>query len=267
LSYTNPALQQIPSRNKEAAELVRPVFLPEEGEGWVYGDLDQHEYRVFAHYSNSPALMSAYKKNPNLDVHGYVAELTGIPRNIPKDGGANAKQLNLSIVFCMSDGRVAEVLGLPYTVEMVRGFSMLVPGEETKALLETYHTKFPGVKALQAKVKATAKSRGYIKSIYGRRIRFPDGKGVYKSPGLLFQVSSGDLNKSNLTRIYRVLKESGKGRLLLNIHDEYSVSVPRNSIRVTKAMQKAIQDRDLRVPIRIDFGKPQKNWWLATQGK
>jgi DNA polymerase I len=268
LSYTEPALQQIPSRNKEVAKIVRSVFLPDENHGWSYGDLDQHEYRVFAHYANSPSLINAYKKDPDLDVHQFVADLTGIPRNIPKEGGANAKQLNLSIVFCMSDGRVAQVLGLPFTTEKNdRGYTMLVPGEETKAILAKYHAKFPGVKELQNKVKSKAKMFGWVRSIKGRHIRFPDGDGVYKSPGLLFQTSSGDLNKDNLIRAHKVLSQSKHGsRLLLNIHDEYSVSIAPEDVALMKEIQQEIQNRpELRVPIRIDFGKPAHNWWFATQ--
>jgi DNA polymerase I-like protein with 3'-5' exonuclease and polymerase domains len=267
LSYTGPALQQIPNRNKEVAKLVRSIFLPEPGDGWIYGDLDQHEYRVMVHFSKSKPLIRAYEADPDLDVHGHVAELMGVPRNVPADGGANAKTLNLAIAFCMSEGRVAKILGLPYTEETSNGFTRLVPGEEALAVLHKYHTAFPGVKPLQAKIKAVAKSRGYIKSLFGRRIRFPRGKGVYKAPASLFQVSSGDLNKDNLVRAYDVLKAHGKGKLLLNIHDEYSISIARKDVGVIKDVQAAIQDRDLRVPIRIDFNPPAKNWWLATQSK
>lgn len=267
ISYTEPALQQIPARNKETASIVRPIFLPEEGHLWVYGDLDQHEYRVFAHYSKSKPLLKAYADNPNLDVHGLVAEMTNIPRNIPKEGGANAKQLNLSIIFCMSDGRVAETLGLPYQVKTKNGYTLLEAGPETTALLRKYHTQFPGVKHLQERVKAKAKATGYIKTWGGRHIRFPRGKGVYKSPGLLFQGSAGDLNKSNVSRVHEVLRSSkGGARLLLNIHDEYSMSIPEDERYLIKEVQNAIQDRaELRVPIRIDFNIPNTNWWLATQ--
>jgi len=268
LSYTEPALQQIPSRNKEVAQIVRPIFLPEEGHGWVYGDLDQHEYRVFAHYAKSPKMLKEYKENPDLDVHQFVSDLTGIPRNMPKDGGANAKQLNLSIVFCMSDGRVAQKLGLPYTVEKTdKGYTFLKPGPEAVKILKEYHKQVPGVKSLQSKVKAKAKAKGFIRTILGRHLRFPNGHGVYKSPGLLFQGSSGDLNKDNMCRVHDILSKSGTGaRLLLNIHDEYSLSVPRGEEHLVKQVQEAIQDRkELRVPIRIDFSKPAKNWWLATQ--
>lgn len=268
LSYTEPALQQIPSRNEDTASIIRPVFLPEEGHFWVYGDLDQHEYRVFAHYANSPKLIKAYADDPDLDIHQFVAEIAGIPRNMKKEGGANAKQLNLSIVFCMSEGRVAQVLGLPFELGKTRGgHEILIAGPETLAILERYHARIPGVKDLQNKVKAKAKSRGYVSSLFGRRIRCPRGEGVYKSPGLLFQTTSGDLNKDNLVRIARVLRESKHGaRLLLNIHDEYSMSVPEEDFHLIAKVQAEIQRRpELRVPIRIDFNKPASNWWLATQ--
>lgn len=103
LSYSRPAMQQIPSRDKEMASIIRPIFLPDEHQGWTYGDLDQHEYRVFAHFANSPAMIEKYRENPDLDLHQAVADLTGLPRSAnPETGGANAKQLNLGLVFCLS---------------------------------------------------------------------------------------------------------------------------------------------------------------------
>lgn len=103
LSYSRPAMQQIPSRDKEMASIIRPIFLPDEHQGWTYGDLDQHEYRVFAHFANSPAMIEKYRENPDLDLHQAVADLTGLPRSAnPETGGANAKQCNLGMVFCLS---------------------------------------------------------------------------------------------------------------------------------------------------------------------
>jgi DNA polymerase I-like protein with 3'-5' exonuclease and polymerase domains len=42
-SYSNPPLQQMPSRDEELAPLIRNVFLPEEGEVWCKPDISQQE--------------------------------------------------------------------------------------------------------------------------------------------------------------------------------------------------------------------------------
>lgn len=272
-SYTRPALQQIPARDRFVAEIVRPIFLPDDGCLWSYGDLDQHEFRIFVHYAKPKSLLEAYAEDPNLDIHQKVADMTGLPRSAKTSGGPNAKQLNLGMVFCMGAGLMAQKMGLPYHEEEVefRGEgkkTILVAGDEAKEVMERYYSEVPGVREMAKKAASVAKSRGYVKTIMGRHIRFPGGKFVHKASGLIYQGSSADLNKSNVIRICEYLKQAGVGRLLLNIHDEYSVSIRKDVDlkKVLKDLQGLVQDRpELRVPIRIDFSQGKDNWWDATE--
>ena len=103
LSMSNPAMQQIPSRNKEIAAIVKPCFLPDEGQVWVAADMASFEVRVFAHLVNNKKVIQAYQRNPELDFHGYVSDITGLVRNAEYSGQANAKQLNLSMIFITHD--------------------------------------------------------------------------------------------------------------------------------------------------------------------
>lgn len=276
LSYNDPALQQIPSRDKEMAALIRPIFLPDEGQKWSYGDLDQHEYRIFAHYVNNPRIIEAYRENPNLDFHQNVADLTGLPRSAPTSGGPNAKQLNLGMVFCMGAGHMADIVGLPWTWDEFKDERGKIvrfqrAGEEAIELMERYHSQVPGIREIAKKAKVIAKTRGYIKTIKGRHIRFPGGFNCRKASGLLYQGTAGDLNKENICRIAEYLRdEAPESRLLLNIHDEYSMSmaIDGNENKHLKECQRLIQDRpEIRVPIRIDFSKPSDNWWEATKAE
>lgn len=99
LSYTEPAMQQIPSRNKAVARIVKPIFIPPEGYSWVDTDLHSFEVRSFAHLvaAYNPALAQVYAKDKMTDFHQYVAELTGLSRNAEYSGQPNAKQLNLCV--------------------------------------------------------------------------------------------------------------------------------------------------------------------------
>lgn len=274
LSYTRPALQQIPARDKQIAAIVRPVFLPDEHQDWSYGDLEQHEYRIFAHYANNEKIIGAYEADPDLDFHQQVSDLTGLPRSAPKSGGANAKQLNLGAVFCMGDGAITKMCGLPYTMSSFideRGKEVVFEkaGPEGQALIEKYHQMVPGIREVAKQAKRIAKNRGFIKTMMGRHIRFPRGMGARKASGLLYQGSSADLNKLNMCLIAEYLEsECPDGRLLLNIHDEYSVSLPRDGKQVHHLceIRRLIEDKPfLRVPIRIDFGRPSCNWLEATK--
>lgn len=276
LSYTAPALQQVPSRDKQIASIVRPIFLPEEGHGWTYGDLDQHELRIFHHYVNSPEIIKAYRENPDLDGHQIVADLTGLPRNPQASGGGNAKQVNLAMVFNMGAGELASQLGLPYTVDSftdARGnvHQYKRAGPEALEIMERYYEVVPGVREIASKARSIARSRGYVRTMFGRHIRFPRGEFVHKASGLVYQGTAADLNKDNIIKVSEYLRAECPGAtVLLNIHDEISLSLPRdgNERKHCREMQHLIQNRpQIRVPLRIDFSELCDNWWEATQAK
>lgn len=272
LSYSKPAMQQIPSRDKEMASIIRPIFLPDENQGWTYGDLDQHEYRVFAHFANSPVMINKYRENPDLDLHQAVADLTGLPRSAnPETGGANAKQINLGLVFCMGAGHLCQVMGLPFTMAKAKFDGVereyAVAGEEGKAILELYHKMVPGVREVARQATSIAKERGYVRTIMGRHLRFPGGKETHKASGLIYQGSAADFNKLNICLICEYLEsECPDGHLLLNIHDEYNISLPHeNSEKHVKEIKHLVEYKPmLRVPIRTDFSMLAENWYLAN---
>ena len=80
-SYSNPPLQQMPSRDEELAPLIRGVFLPEEGEVWAESDVSQQEFRFIVHYAVAQGLRKAkeaaerYRTDPDTDFHQLVADL------------------------------------------------------------------------------------------------------------------------------------------------------------------------------------------------
>tara|TARA_R110000772_G_scaffold268452_1_gene395571 strand:+ start:16140 stop:18005 length:1866 start_codon:yes stop_codon:yes gene_type:complete len=274
LSYVKPALQQIPNRDKKTASLVRPIFLPDQDQGWSYGDLDQHELRIFHHYVNNPTIIDAYRANPDLDGHQIVADLTGLPRNADATSGmANAKQMNLAMVFNMGGGSLAEVMGLPaypasFEDKNGKEVRYMKAGPEAQEIIDNYHRMIPGVKAIAKQATTIAKSRGYVKTLKGRHIHFPRKMYTHKASGLVYQGGAADLNKENICRIFEYLdSEAPDSRMLLNIHDEYSLSMPfgDESVEHLRAIKAEIQRRpEIRVPLRIDFSEPSSNWWDAT---
>lgn len=268
LSVTNPALQQIPSRDKEIKSIVRPVFLPDEGAEWLGMDWSQFEFRVANHYGQVPAILQAYKNNPNLDFHQLVSDMTGIPRNAQYAGGPSSKAINLGLAFNMGAGRLAQEIGLPFTEEIMQdGRVFAKPGPEAIAIFEKYHTANPGMRNMQQKASAIARERGYVQTMMGRRIRFPGGQFVHKASGLIYQGTSADAMKVKLIEIDRYLTENDAGRLLLSVHDEVGISLEKD------ADPKAIADiytcfdgvnceMKFRVPITCDWGVGT-DWYTA----
>lgn len=274
LSYTDPALQQIPARNKEIASIVKPCFLPPPGMKWAATDLASFEVRVFAHLvaAYNDELVRVYAKNPAMDFHQYVADLTGLPRNATYSGQANAKQLNLSMIFNQGNGTTAEVMGMPWSWDSFKSKEGVVrykkAGEEAMDVINLYHSKVKGVKTLAEKAKSVAEQRGYIKTKMGRRLRFPKGYKSYKASGLLIQSTAADWNKRNWIVIDDAL--GNDGHLILNTHDSYDMALPedwRPHYRRAKEAIQDISDIGSRVPILLDLDGVGSNWWAAKCGE
>lgn len=272
LSVNKPALQQIHKRDKDIAPLIRSLFIPDESCHWVCNDWAQMDFRVFAHYINEPSILRAYKDDPLTDFHQLVADMTGLPRSPEYAGQANAKQINLGLLFGMGQGKLAMEMGLPYTVEKVRGREFIKAGEEAQAVFEQYHSNVVGARELLKMAAATAESRGYVKTILGRRIRFPDSSKSYKAGGLIFQGTAADALKVKLVELHRLLKERNCGaRLMLNVHDEFDCSVPLGDTETMQAITRCVTDFSgqgtlirFRVPVVSEQGVGG-DWYEASK--
>ena len=269
-SYTDPALQQIPNRNKKVAAAVKPCFLPDEGQVWVDGDMNSYEVRIFAHLvaRYNEQLVQAYKSDPLMDLHQWVADLMGVPRNPRPEGGANAKQLNLSMIFNSGKGAIAAKLALPWewaSFENSDGKEIRYrkPGPEAMEVIDTYHRRIGGVTDLADRAKAVAESRGYVKTAFGRKLRFPRGYKSYKASGLLIQATAADYNKENWLLVDDALGKDG--RLILNTHDSYSMSIIEDWKKPYERVKKAVERNALRVPLIMDLNGVGCNWWDAIR--
>ena len=270
LSYSGPAMQQIPSRNKKVAALVKPAFLPEDGHKWVDIDEASFEVRVFAHLVNNPTIVEAYRNDPSLDFHQFVADLTGLPRNATYSGQANAKQLNLSMIFNSGNGAIADKMGMDwewnsFTTRGGEHITYKKAGQEAMDVIAKYHHRVPGVRELAEGCKSVAEKRGHIYTRLGRRLRFPRGYKSYKASGLLIQATAADINKENWITIEETLQ--GRGHLILNTHDSYSMSLPEDWKPIYEEVKHELEKPKLRVPLMVDLNGVGNNWWEALQGE
>jgi DNA polymerase I-like protein with 3'-5' exonuclease and polymerase domains len=274
LSVNSPALQQIHKRDADIASVVRALFLPDsKRDDWVCNDWAQMDFRVFAHYVNDDRILDMYAKDPDTDFHKLAADLTGLPRSPRFSGDPNAKQINLGLVFGMGQGKLAAEMGLPYTVETdAKGKTWTKPGIEAMEVFDKYHAAIPGVQDLLKNASSVAKSRGFVKTIMGRHIRFPRGQFTHKAGGLIFQGSAADALKVKLIELHKYLKSEDCGaRLLLNVHDEFDTSIPKDRHDIREGVTRIVTNFDgtsspikFRVPVRTDQGTGP-NWWEASK--
>ena len=157
-SYSNPNLQQIPAKDPETGPLIRSLFIPDEGCKWGTFDYSQQEPRLVAHYSLQFELPSvntiadSYENDPNTDFHKIVAEMAEIPRS-------QAKVINLGLFYGMGKAKLMNELDLTK--------------DKAEELFKKYHENAPFVKQLTNKAMNAAADKGIIKTILGRRCRFP----------------------------------------------------------------------------------------------
>lgn len=271
LSSTDPALQQITKRDKENAAILRAMFLPDDGQEWLCEDYSQVDFRCSAHLQNDPNVIQAYQDNPDLDYHRVVSEMTGIPRNPPHAGAPNTKQINLGLSFGAGGGKLAFMMGMPYTVRESKGRMQYVPGPEATEIFDLYHSKLPAVKTFMKKAENVAKATGYVRTAIGRRLRFPRGFGAHKAAGLLYQAYAADLHKIGLVAVDRTIREEKlDARLMMSCHDEVGISAPRDEYiqqRTREVYTNFNSDSSvvrMRVPITAsaNFGA---NWWEASK--
>ncbi len=156
-SYSDPPLQQMPSRDEEIAPQIRALFLPEEGEVWGALDYSQQEFRLIVHFASVCKMAGVekairmYRDDPNTDFHDMVAELTGLPRR-------RAKDVNFAKAFGAGKYKFAEMTGMSV--------------EEAVDTMDQYDEKLPFISRLSEFCQKRASKRGYIKLLDGMRSRF-----------------------------------------------------------------------------------------------
>ena len=262
-----PNLQQVPARDPELGPLIRGLFVPEEGDEWVCADYSQQEPRVLVHYASLKGMETAiqvqdeFNKNDKTDFHQMVASMASIPRK-------QAKTINLGLFYGMGNKKLASELGLD--------------SDQAYELFNRYHDKVPFVKELSRQISNVASSRGYIKTLLGRKRRFnlweprdswgekayslseayshypkQELKRAYTHTALnaLIQGSSADITKAAMIKIYEagLLDEID---LKLTVHDELDFSVPQGK---QKCFEDSLQIMktcvDLKVPLTVDVEK------------
>ena len=238
ISSALPNLQQQPVRD-DLAEDWRTIYLPDGDGEWACLDYSQQEPRLLLHWASvsSGQMLGAasnirgrirdavqlYRDDPKTDSHSMMSELTGLPRK-------QAKTLFLGLCYGMGGVKLAESLGLPTTTLTRRGGEIIrCAGEEAHEILSRFNENVPHVEWMSEQAKFTIRERGFLKTLSGRRCRFPqDDLGNYmwthKALNRLIQGSAADQTKKAM-----VDADAAGYRLQLQVHDELDLTVKSRS--------------------------------------
>ncbi len=259
LSSSDPNLQNIPVR-RQLGKDIRRGFIPREGWLLLAADYSQIELRLLAHLSHDPAFLEAFRAGG--DIHRQTASVIfGVPlETVTSEMRSRAKTINFATIY----GQGAHALSRQLKVEH----------GEAKAFIETYFTRFAGIRRWLDGSVESARARGYIETIFRRRRYIPEihdrnfntrAFGERLAQNSPIQGSAADLIKVAMIRIHAALHVKRlEAKMLLQVHDELVFECPSSEEAAVRAlveheMTTAIA---LDVPLVVDVGTGQ-NWLEA----
>ncbi|HWB44266.1 MAG TPA: DNA polymerase I, partial [Hyphomicrobiaceae bacterium] len=264
LASTDPNLQNIPIRTKEGRE-IRTAFIAEPGNKIISADYSQIELRILAHIAEIPQLRRAFEEG--LDIHAMTAsEMFGVPiKDMPAEVRRRAKAINFGIIYGISAFGLAAQLG--------------IAKQEAGEYINTYFKRFPGIRDYMESMKKRAHDVGYVETIFGRRIHYPEintrnpsTRGFLERAAINapIQGSAADIIRRAMARIPGALESRGlkSARMLLQVHDELVFEARESEVSkvletVPEIMAKAAEPAvRVRVPIHVD-AKAADNWDAA----
>lgn len=219
LSSSNPNLQNIPRSSS-----VRSLFVAPEGYTLLVADYDQIELRVMAMFSQDKHMKRIFVNNE--DIHaGAAALLFKKPlEEVTSEERQIGKGVNFLTAYGGGAGKLANTTGIPL--------------EEARQMIDNYYKQFAGITEWKRQVVATAKAKGYVTTMAGRRRRLreinsPDdmlrSRAERQAVNAVVQGSAADLCKQAMVDIHELLKGTG-AQLLVQVHDELVVAVPEDIV-------------------------------------
>jgi DNA polymerase-1 len=251
LSSNDPNLQNIPIRTPEGRR-VREAFVAPKGSVIASADYSQIELRIMAHISEDEALLRAFKEG--VDVHRATAsEIFGIPpQEVSSEQRRYAKVINFGLIYGMSAFGLARALG--------------IDNASAKSYIERYFDRFSGVKTYMEATRVSAKSRGYVQTVFGRRLYLPEinspngpsrsgaERAAINAP---MQGTAADLIKMSMVKVQKTLDQEGRQtRMIMQVHDELVFEVPGDELEWVKQEIPSIMASvaELRVPLIAELG-------------
>lgn len=236
----DPNLQQIPAKKEKHGDLIRDILIPEDDCWYGAPDYSQIEYRILLHFASGPGAEEVRQKfinDPRTDYHQIVVDMTGLDRK-------HAKNFNFGSIYCMGKD----------TMRKKFGFSV----EQCETLTEQYYGMMPFIKPTRNAIINTAKKRGYLRTVLGRRARVSqdirDQGGEYKLVNYLIQGSAADVMKKGMYDAYN----AGVFNVLMphiTVHDELGVSTPK-TVEGLEAYQELVHLMEncikIDVPLHVD---------------
>jgi DNA polymerase-1 len=263
LSSVDPNLQNIPIRTVEGRK-IRTAFIAEKGNKLISADYSQIELRVLAHVADIPQLKAAFANGD--DIHAITAsEMFGVPvAGMPRDIRNRAKAINFGIIYGISAFGLANQLS--------------IPREEASDYIRKYFERFPGIREYIETTKEFARQHGYVETIFGRRVHYPEIRSSNPqirafneraSTNARLQGTAADIIRRAMVKMDDALEKARlSARMLLQVHDELIFETVESEVEPTLPVIQQVMENaampavSLSVPLQVD-ARAADNWEAA----
>ncbi len=251
LSSTSPNLQNIPIRTPQGRQ-IREAFIAPHGFRIMALDYSQIELRIMAHLSGDQTLCQAF--SDGLDVHrSTAAEVFGESLDsVNDDQRRAAKAINFGLIYGMS------AFGLAKQLNIGRA--------DAQSYVDTYFERYPGVRQYMDDTREQARERGFVETVFGRRLYLPDiharnaNQRQYAERTAInapMQGTAADIIKLAMIKVNDWIRsEKPACNLIMQVHDELVFEVAEDQVDSCQAAISGIMTSvaDLAVALEVDAG-------------
>jgi len=251
LSSSEPNLQNIPIRTEEGRR-IRRAFVAGPGHRIMAADYSQIELRIMAHLSGDPGLLRAFEED--LDIHRATAAevFAAEPEQVSDEQRRAAKTINFGLMYGMSAYGLGRQLGIDRA--------------DADAYIERYFARYPGVKAYMDDIRERARERGYVETVYGRRLYLPEinsrnnqrrqyaERTAINAP---MQGTAADIIKRAMIAVDAWLqREAPDALMVMQVHDELVFEVAEEQVAPVReaVVELMIGAAELDVPLAVEAG-------------
>nr|WP_315248882.1 DNA polymerase I [uncultured Duganella sp.] len=251
LASNDPNLQNIPIRTKEGRR-IREAFVAPAGSHIVSADYSQIELRIMAHISEDANMLRAFAEG--VDIHrATAAEIFGVdPAAVESEQRRYAKVINFGLIYGMSAFGLAGNLGIERSA--------------AQNYIDRYFARFSGVRQYMEDTRLQAKARGYVETVFGRRLWLPEinspngprrqgaERAAINAP---MQGTAADLIKLAMIAVQNWLEAEKLGtRMIMQVHDELVLEVPDAELELIKQKLPELMAgvAQLKVPLIAEVG-------------
>lgn len=256
LASKDPNLQNIPIRTEEGRR-IRQAFVAPKGYKIVAADYSQIELRIMAHLSGDKGLLEAFKHD--IDVHrATAAEVFGTSVDkVSNEERRRAKAINFGLIYGMSAFGLGKQLG--------------IGRNEAQEYVDLYFERYPGVAKFMESTKELARDKGYVQTVFGRRLYLPDIKhsnaqrrqyAERTAINAPMQGTAADIIKMAMIKTDSWIRKSDLDvRMIMQVHDELVFEVKSKDVKealseISRCMESVA---NLKVPLKVDAGSGD-NW-------